>query len=84
VHVPHVDAAPAQDREEGFRVSGHNKLKVAIVSANWGAIAHLPAWRVIADDVEVVAMCTANRATAEAAAKRYGVTAARAGSWRTR
>jgi predicted dehydrogenase len=55
------------------RTRSNGKLKVGIVSANWGAIAHLPAWRVLEDEVEVVAMCTANRDTAEAAAKRYGL-----------
>jgi predicted dehydrogenase len=54
-------------------MTSNRKLKVGIVSAQWGAIAHLPAWRVLADDVEVVAMCTANRNTAEAAAQRYGL-----------
>lgn len=44
-------------------------LRVGIMSANWGAFAHLPAWRSI-PGVEVVAICTSRRETAEAAAKR--------------
>jgi predicted dehydrogenase len=55
------------------RTRGNTKLKVGIISANWGAIAHLPAWRLLEDEIEVVAMCTAHRDTAEAAAKRYGL-----------
>ncbi len=33
------------------------RLKVGIVSANWGALAHLPAWRLLGDQVEVTAIC---------------------------
>lgn len=47
-------------------------LKVGIISANWGAFAHLPAWRSL-DGVEVTAICTSRRETAEAAAARYGI-----------
>jgi predicted dehydrogenase len=54
-------------------VSSKRKLRVGIVSAKWGAIAHLPAWRVLEDEIEVVAMCTASRETAEAAARRYAL-----------
>ena len=49
-----------------------SKLKVGIVSANWGAMAHLPAWRAI-PGVEVVAICTSRRETAQAAAKRFHI-----------
>jgi predicted dehydrogenase len=45
------------------------KLKVGIISANWGAMAHLPAWRGL-PDIEVVGICTSRRETAEAAAQR--------------
>jgi predicted dehydrogenase len=48
------------------------KLRVGIISANWGALAHLPAWRAV-PGVEVVAICTARRETAEAAAKKHGI-----------
>jgi hypothetical protein len=44
------------------------RLKVGIISANWGVQAHLPAWRALSDDVEVAAICTAHQDTAEAAA----------------
>jgi predicted dehydrogenase len=47
-------------------------LRVGIVSAGWGAFAHLPAWRSI-PGVEVTAICTAHRDTAEAAAARHGI-----------
>lgn len=49
-----------------------DKLKVGIVSAAWGAYAHLPAWRSL-EDVEVVGICTSRRETAEAAAQTHGV-----------
>ncbi|MGK2909274.1 MAG: Gfo/Idh/MocA family protein [Sphingobium sp.] len=47
-------------------------LRVGIVSAAWGAFAHLPAWRAIAG-VDVTAICTSRQATAEAAAQRLGL-----------
>ncbi len=53
--------------------AGTGKLKVGIISANWGAAAHLPAWRTLPDDVEVTAICTSRQETAEAAAKQFGV-----------
>ncbi|QIG80717.1 Gfo/Idh/MocA family protein [Stakelama tenebrarum] len=45
--------------------------KVGIISANWGAVAHLPAWRAL-PGVEVTAICTSRQETAEAAAERFG------------
>jgi predicted dehydrogenase len=48
------------------------KLRVGIISANWGALAHLPAWRAV-PGVEVVAICTSRRETAEAAANKHGI-----------
>ncbi len=45
------------------------RLKVGIVSANWGALAHLPAWRLLGDQVEVTAICTSRRETAARAAE---------------
>jgi len=47
-------------------------LRVGIISANWGARAHLPAWRTL-DGIEVTAICTSRRETAETAATRHGV-----------
>lgn len=47
-------------------------LRVGIVSAGWGAFAHLPAWRAL-PGVEVTAICTSRRETAEAAAARHGI-----------
>lgn len=49
------------------------KLRVGIVSANWGAMAHLPAWRLLADTIEVTAICTSRQETAERAAAQFGV-----------
>lgn len=47
-------------------------LKVGIISANWGAFAHLPGWRAV-PGVEVVGICTSRRETAETAAARFGI-----------
>ncbi len=47
-------------------------VRVGIISAAWGAQAHLPAWRAV-PGVEVVAMCTAHRETAEAAAVTHDI-----------
>jgi len=47
-------------------------LRVGIVSANWGAFAHLPAWRSL-PGVEVTAICTSRPETAEAAANKFGI-----------
>lgn len=47
-------------------------LRVGIISANWGAFAHLPAWRAV-PGVEVVGICTSRRETAEAAATRLNI-----------
>jgi predicted dehydrogenase len=49
------------------------RLKVGIISANWGVQAHLPAWRALSDDIEVTAICTAHQDTAEAAARDNGI-----------
>ncbi len=48
------------------------KLRVGIVSANWGAFAHLPGWRAV-PGIEVVGICTSRQETAEAAAKKFGI-----------
>ena len=48
------------------------KIKVGIISANWSLKVHGTAWRLF-PDVEVTAICTAHRETAEAAAKTFGV-----------
>jgi predicted dehydrogenase len=47
-------------------------LRVGIISANWGAYAHLPAWRAT-PGFEVTAICTSRRETAEAAAATHGI-----------
>ena len=47
-------------------------LRVGIISANWGAFAHLPAWRAL-PGVEVVGICTSRQETAEAAAKKFNI-----------
>jgi predicted dehydrogenase len=48
------------------------RLRVGIISANWGMIAHLPAWLAL-EGIEVVAVCTSRRETAQAAAATYGI-----------
>jgi predicted dehydrogenase len=47
-------------------------LRVGIVSAGWGAYAHLPAWRAV-PGVEVTTICTSRQETAEAARDRLGL-----------
>jgi predicted dehydrogenase len=47
-------------------------LRVGIVSAGWGAFAHLPAWRAV-PGVEVTAICTSREETAKAAQARLGL-----------
>lgn len=47
-------------------------LRVGIISANWGVIAHLPAWRSL-EGVEVKAICTSRPETAREAAEKYGI-----------
>ncbi len=47
-------------------------LKVGIVGAAWGGMAHLPAWRAV-PGVEVTAICTSREETARAAAEKFGV-----------
>jgi len=49
-------------------MGSNSVLRVGIISAKWGVVAHLPAWRAIAG-VEVVAICTSRRETAEKAAR---------------
>jgi len=47
-------------------------LRVGIISAAWGARAHLPAWRSL-EGVEVTAICTSRPETAARAAEQFGV-----------
>lgn len=47
-------------------------LRVGIVSAAWGGFAHLPAWRAL-PGVEVTAICTSRRESAEAASQRLNI-----------
>lgn len=47
-------------------------LRVGIISAAWGAKAHLPAWRSL-DGVEVTAICTSRPETAAKAAEDFRV-----------
>ena len=49
-----------------------DKLRIGIISANWGVAAHLPAWRAN-PDIEVVGICTAHQHTAEAAANANSI-----------
>ena len=47
-------------------------LRVGLISANWGAKCHLPAWRSV-PRVDVVAICTSRPETASQAAELFGV-----------
>lgn len=47
-------------------------LRVGIISAAWGAYAHLPAWRSL-DGVDVTAICTSRPETAAAAARDHAI-----------
>ncbi|MBH0114444.1 Gfo/Idh/MocA family oxidoreductase [Novosphingobium sp. YJ-S2-02] len=47
-------------------------LRVGIVGAAWGGMAHLPAWRAV-PGVEVTAVCTSREESARAAAEKLGV-----------
>ena len=47
-------------------------LRVGIISANWGAYAHLPGWRSL-PGVEAVGICTSRQETAEAAAANFSI-----------
>ncbi len=46
--------------------------KIGIIGANWSLKVHGSAWRLL-PGVEVAAVCTAHRETAEAAAKNFGI-----------
>lgn len=48
------------------------KTRVGIIGANWSLKVHGTAWRLL-PGVEVAAVCTAHRETAEAAAQMFGV-----------
>lgn len=48
------------------------RLRVGIIGANWSLKVHGAAWRRI-EGVEVAAICTAHRETAEQAARDYGI-----------
>jgi predicted dehydrogenase len=50
----------------------HAPLRVGIIGANWSLKVHGTAWRLL-PDVEVAAVCTAHRETAEAAAQAFGL-----------
>jgi predicted dehydrogenase len=53
-------------------MSSQLKLRIGIIGANWSLKVHGTAWRML-PDVEVAAVCTAHRETAEAAAQAFGV-----------
>lgn len=65
------------EEQEGNRLSDGRgmpptPLRIGIISAAWGAKAHLPAWRSL-DGIEVTAICTARPETAAKAAAEFGV-----------
>ena len=56
---------------------GAAKIRVGIIGANpdrgWAAQAHIPALRSLSDDVEITALSTSRRESADAASKLFGV-----------
>jgi len=52
--------------------SARRPLRIGIIGANWSLKVHGTAWRLL-PGVEVAAICTAHRETAEAAARTFGV-----------
>lgn len=55
------------------------KLRIGLVGAGWAVRGMLPGWRAVADDAEVVAICTTRADTAQAAAERYAIPRSYAG-----
>ena len=53
-------------------MTGPRPLRVGVISANWGMLAHLPAWQAI-EGVSVEAVCTSREETARAASARFGI-----------
>jgi len=53
--------------------SADRRLNVAIVSGGWGVVAHLPAWRLLANKVQVVGIMTSREETATAAARAHEI-----------
>jgi predicted dehydrogenase len=49
-----------------------DKIRIGIIGANWSLKVHGTAWRLL-PGIEVAAVCTAHRETAEAAAQQFGV-----------
>jgi predicted dehydrogenase len=49
------------------------RLGVGIVGANWAARGHLPAWRMLPEQVATVAVCTTRAESASIAAQRFGL-----------
>lgn len=53
-----------------------SKRGIGIVGTNWAARGHLPAWRMLPDRCEPLAICTTGLSTAEPAAEQLGLSRA--------
>lgn len=58
--------------QKEVRVTENKKIKVGIIGANWSLKVHGAMWRMF-PGVEVAAVCTAHRETAEAAARDFDI-----------
>src|SRR5207244_12309029 len=76
---------PRARRHEGRRLivmskGGAKRIRVGIIGANpdrgWAAQAHIPALKSLSADFEITALSTSRRDSADAAAKRFGVSLA--------
>src|SRR5207247_6669792 len=60
--------------------NGDKRIRVGIIGANpdrgWAAQAHIPALKSLSADFEITALSTSRRDSADAAAKRFGVSLA--------
>src|SRR5262249_49680813 len=65
-------SVPVYWKRDDEAVMTQQKVKVGIISANWSLKVHGSAWRLL-PGVEVAAICTAHRETAEAAAQAFGI-----------
>ena len=70
--------SPCRQRQIHAQTTGpgetmpQKKLKVGIIGANWSLKVHGTAWKML-PDVEVTAVCTAHKETAQAAAQAFGL-----------
>lgn len=61
-----------RNKETALDSTSHGPLRVGIIGANWSLKVHGTAWRLL-KDVEITAVCTAHKETAETAAQTFGI-----------